>query len=198
MTHTTCFLFLAAFLTPCLAEEGVIVIDDSDEGFADFTAYEDGTPFPGGTPIESYLPSNAFDGSAHHSLIVEASPPVLHVSWTFAGLDPTRSYDVAVGWDGPPIQIWPTTSLGGEASYTITGTTVETAMLVHNVAPLADYTQVDGNGESFSFQTIARLKPESDGTIVLELRDEDGDALAAVIADAALVCPVGGASPLWC
>lgn len=170
-------------IMPSSAEETPVLIDDSDPGFGDLTNH------PGGTPVQAV--SSAFNGSAHHSLIALMEPPAVHVSWTFADLDPAKEYDVAVTWS----LIYPPGNLTGDAAYTITGATVETTHLVHTILPAADYVHNDGSGLPFNFQTLARVRPKSDGTIVLGLRDDDGDALFAVVADAALVCAVEPSSP---
>jgi len=162
----------------CFGDEAV-VIDDADPGFTDHT---------GESLVQTTPPPFAFNASAHHSIVVKDPVPDIYVSWTFEGLDPAREYDVAVTW-GP---IYPPGNLSGDADYTILGATTETARLHHNVSPVADYVETDGNGNDFSFQTLGRVRPRTDGTIVLELRDEDGNDLAGVVADAALVVPVSG------
>jgi hypothetical protein len=164
----------------CFGGGGAVVIDDADPGFTDHT---------GESLVQTAPPQFAFNSSAHHSIVVKDPVPDIYVSWAFVGLDATLEYDVAVTWGS----IYPPGNLNGDAAYTILGATTKTTQLRHNVSPVADYVETDGNGTAFSFQTLARVKPKANGTIVLELRDEDGDALAGVVADAALVVPVSGA-----
>lgn len=168
----------------CFAGESAIVIDDADAGFADLTEYEGGAPVKDET-IPS-APWAVFNGSAHSSLIAVRPAPLVHVSWTFDGLDPAKIYDVAVTWG----MIWPAGNQAGDAAYTISGATTETVNLMHNVSPVGDLVEQDEGGRDFIFQRIGNVKPAGDGTIVLDLKDDDGDGIRAVIADAALVCAV--------
>lgn len=166
----------------CSGQETAVIIDDSDPGFTDIN---------GNSPVQTTPGPFSYNGSAHHSVVVGDPAPVIHVSWTFQGLDPDREYDVAATWNF----FYPANNLKGDAAYTITGASTQTLHLRHNVAPAPDYTETDDAGNAHDFQTLGTVKPKADGTIVLELTDEDGIDLEGVVADAALVMPLPPRKP---
>lgn len=164
-----------------LAHGVSIIIDDSDPGFTDHNIGTMLPATPGGL-------STLYNNSAQTSLIVLQNAPDSYVSWTFTGLDPTKVYDVAATWN--PINFWAPNNLGTDANYTIIGDSTIMHTLIQSTMPTADYVEDDSFSAPHDFQTIGQMQPKSDGTIVLELRDQDANGILGVVADAALVSVV--------
>ncbi|MBK1830931.1 PEP-CTERM sorting domain-containing protein [Verrucomicrobiaceae bacterium R5-34] len=163
----------AALISFSLSSHAATVIDNVDAGFTDHEAngYEQTT-----------TAGNGFNGSVIVSPFVIDAPNT-YLSWTFTGLDTTQVYDVAATWN----LVYPGGNHTAAANYQIIGSTSIDVTVSHKLASTDDYVEADENNEDFNFEILGQVMPDANGTIVLELRDEDGLGLESPVADAALV-----------
>ena len=121
---------------------------------------------------------------------VEEQGETASVSWVFEGLDVDSTYDVAATWAIGP------SNRSTDSLFTVIGdTTVGPTNVNQSIAPKGDYLVEDSFEWLFSFQTLASIKPNSEGVITLTLTDPIAGAdpdgfLKYSRADAALVDPV--------